>query len=103
MLIAPATVTVERKQYQPLGFDRRIVLRPITLTAGRTRIRAGLSVGASLPDWAAPIPKTLTPVPITLSAGLPFLKGADLPHEVIQAARTSWSLANGGAGNGAVG
>src|SRR3954463_7949007 len=58
--ILPATVTLERKQYQPLGLDRRIVLLPMTFTAGRTRIRVGLSVGASLPDWPEPTPNTFT-------------------------------------------
>ena len=37
----PATVTFERKQYQPFGLARRMVFFPITLTAGRTSTSAG--------------------------------------------------------------
>src|SRR5260221_4357740 len=89
----PATVTLERKQSQPFGLASRIVLLPITFTAGRIITRTGLSVGPSLPDWLEPMPNTLTPVPMVELAGVPFLKGESLPHDAMQASSAAWSLA----------
>src|SRR5258708_31610703 len=93
MFRLPATVRLERKQCQPVGLARRRVLLPITFSAGRIITRTGLSVGPALPDWADPMPNTLTPVPMVELAGVPFLKGESLPHDAMQASSAAWSLA----------
>src|SRR4030095_16845494 len=74
MAIFPMTVTLERKQYQPLGFASQIVVLPMTLTAGCTRMSLGLSVISSSMA-ALPMPNTFTPVEKTLAGGVPFLNG----------------------------
>src|ERR1700682_4880183 len=61
MFRLPATVTLERKQYQPFGLASRIVLLPMTFTAGRIITRTGFSVGPSLPDLLPPGPAPCPP------------------------------------------
>src|SRR5436305_976983 len=89
--ILPATFTLERKQYQPCGLLRRMVLLPITLTAGRTRMSDGFEVGASLPEEDEPTPKTFTPVARTVSGLAPGWKGEVLPQEAMQPSTADWS------------
>ncbi len=87
MLILPATVTLDSKQYHPFGFESLMVFLPITFTAERTRTSAGWSVGLSLAELLPPAPKTVTPGAITELADVPFVKGEMMPHDEMQASR----------------
>src|SRR5689334_18731581 len=89
--ILPATVTLERKQYHPFGFSRRMRLLPITFTAGRTSTSAGLSVALSCTSPLPPTPKTFTLVAMIDEGWAPSLKGDDFPHDLMQASRACWS------------
>src|SRR6185369_9708076 len=95
--ILPATVTFETKQYHPRGFSSRMVLLPMTFTAGRTSTRLGFAVGSSVGP-SEPTPNTLTPVAMTLVAAVPFLNGDALPHDAMQASSAGWSSARADVG-----
>jgi len=61
MVRPPITLTLVRKQYQPLGFKSSIVVPPMTLTPGLTMTKDGELV-TSESVGSSPIPKTLTDV-----------------------------------------
>src|ERR1035437_1505663 len=65
MVSPPMTLTVVRKQYQPLGLSTCTIEPPATLTPGLTKTRAGPFVG-SVSAVSGPMPNTLTDVDIVL-------------------------------------
>src|ERR1700674_769136 len=83
MLSTPITLTFDRKQYHPLGFNSSRLVPPMTLTAGFTRTRDGESV-RMVSAGRCPMPKTLTDVAGVVYLGL-LPKGC-LPQALRQVA-----------------
>src|SRR5450830_455041 len=83
MVSPPMTLTVVRKQYQPLGLSTCTTEPPATLTPGLTRASAGVCV-TSVSAVSGPMPNTLTEVDSVLYEGF-FPKGC-LPQAFRQLA-----------------
>src|SRR6266446_4676637 len=83
MLSEPITLTFDRKQYHPLGFNSSRVVPPMTLTPVLTSTSDGVLV-RSVSAGFCPMPNTLTDVAMVLKLG--FEPNGCLPQALRQLA-----------------